>query len=409
MDLAQLRVSDRIIFETIAGSHAYGTAIPTSDKDIRGIYVNPLSDYTGLVEPSDQIGDDNADVVFYSLKKLFKLLMTANPNIIELLWMPDDCVVAHTPVFDELQAHRKDFITQKCYHSHSGYAYAQIKKAVGQNKMVNNPQPKDPPTKEDFCWVIFSGPNTCGGMLEITRFMPMRPVPLKTARWFDDKLLCDPNVHVTPERGGQVFEGPMDLKECRAAQLEHVPNVYRLYRYNPRYYTVKGVFRDGQLVCESIPADEECGHFVGLLIYNEHEYEKALKEWHKYWDWMAERNPERWEKQEHEGLGYDQKNMMHCVRLMLSGKNILTKGEPLVRFTGEDLEYLRAIRAGKLPYDTIMRDVECLKQDMDEAMAETKIPWGVNVPAVDRLYRKLNYYHADTRTGFPPPRSEHES
>ena len=36
-------------------------------------------------------------------------------------------------------------------------------------------------------------------------------------------------------------------------------------------------------------------------------------------------------------MDYDAKNMMHLVRLLLSGENIVKTGEPIVRFDGERL------------------------------------------------------------------------
>jgi len=55
MDVNELKSSDRIIFECVAGSHAYNLATPSSDQDLRGIFVNPPEEYLGLREPSQQI------------------------------------------------------------------------------------------------------------------------------------------------------------------------------------------------------------------------------------------------------------------------------------------------------------------------------------------------------------------
>jgi hypothetical protein len=42
--------NDRIIFSCIAGSRAYGTQVPGSDEDVRGIYVMPSACYCPLID-----------------------------------------------------------------------------------------------------------------------------------------------------------------------------------------------------------------------------------------------------------------------------------------------------------------------------------------------------------------------
>jgi len=138
MNVKQLEASDRIIYKVVSGSHAYGLSTPKSDIDIRGVYINPSSEYLRLQEPAGQISDNKQDIQYYSLKRFFELAQTANPNIIELLWMPEDCIKIKTPIMDKLIENRDLFISKKCFHTHSGYAYAQIKKAKGQNKKVHN-------------------------------------------------------------------------------------------------------------------------------------------------------------------------------------------------------------------------------------------------------------------------------
>jgi predicted nucleotidyltransferase len=38
------------------------------------------------------VSDDRGNVVYYSIRRVIELLTQANPNILELLFMPDDCV-----------------------------------------------------------------------------------------------------------------------------------------------------------------------------------------------------------------------------------------------------------------------------------------------------------------------------
>ena len=126
------RHGDRIIFTCIAGSHAYGTASVESDQDLRGIYVVPSKEYLSLNLPEDHVRDDRGDTVYYTLRRFFELATDANPNLIELLFVPENCVQVRTAVAERLLALRHLFISKRCVASHIGYAQAQIKKARGK-------------------------------------------------------------------------------------------------------------------------------------------------------------------------------------------------------------------------------------------------------------------------------------
>jgi predicted nucleotidyltransferase len=350
-------IKDYIIFEAIAGSQAYGTNTPQSDIDIRGIFVLPLRERLSLVNKVEEVGDDKQDTKYYELEKFMLLAAQCNPNIAEMLFLPQDCIQICTPVMQEIINNRNLFISKRAFNTFFGYSVAQIKKAKGRNKYVNCPQPETPPTKEDFCWIL---DNSWEGHLWD---MPARP------RRFKD---CDSSI---------------DLAEYNAAALEHIANTYRLYYYGSR---AKGVFRgDETIVCENIPMEDEREKYRFLMIYNKDAYDQALKQWHSYWDWKNNRNEARWVDQEKGLLNYDQKNMMHCMRLLWSGENILKSGEPIVRFEGEKLQYLRDIRAGKFSYETIMAEVEKKMGELKEIANNSTLPDKADIKKIDKLYYEL--------------------
>ena len=134
--IQQLRDKNLIIFETVAGSHAYGTATPESDLDIRGVFVQPLEDALkyGFVE---QVSDEKNDITFYELGRFMQLMSANNPNILELLAMPEDCVLHCDPMFRDLMDMRESFLTKRVKYTFAGYAIEQIRKARGYNKKMN--------------------------------------------------------------------------------------------------------------------------------------------------------------------------------------------------------------------------------------------------------------------------------
>ncbi len=339
LDELKNRHSVAILFECISGSRAYGTNTAASDEDVRGIFAVPAHAYLDLEKPLDQVGDDKGNIVYYSLRRVIELLAQANPNILELLFMPDDCIRRVSPEMKALIENRQMFISKQCADTHAGYAMSQIKKARGQNKWVNNPKPESPPRKEDYCHVI---PQQSSHRVVAH---PSRPISLKAVGW--------------------------ELDEFHAARLEHARDMYRLYHYGP---SARGVFRGDVLVCESIPEADESARFRGLLLYNEQGWKQALIDHQNYWAWRRDRNEARWIQQERAELDFDAKNMMHTMRLLLSGKSIIQRGRPVVRFSGDDLALLMSIREGKRPFDEIMRLAQAVLEDCERLKQSSDLP-----------------------------------
>jgi uncharacterized protein len=328
-----------ILFECVAGSRAYGTSTAASDEDIRGVFAVPAASYIDLVRPPDQLSDERGNVVYYSLRRVVELLTQANPNILELLFMPADCVLKSSPEMEALVSHRDLFISKQCADTHAGYAMSQIRKAKGQNKWVNNPRPASPPVKEDYCYVVPWRPES------VSDGPPARPIALKEIGW--------------------------SLDEYHAARLEHGRDTYRLYHYGEG---ARGVFRGGMLTCESIPKRDENTHFAGFLLYSEQAWKQALLEHQNYWAWRRDRNDARWQQQERGELDFDAKNMMHTVRLLLSGRSIMESGKPIVRFSGDQLSLLMSIRAGERAFEEIMSIAEGLLSDCERLKAQSRLP-----------------------------------
>jgi predicted nucleotidyltransferase len=103
------------------GSNAYGTNIPTSDIDFAGVFIQSHDDILGN-KYLEQINDSTNDTVIYELRRFLELCGTNNPNILELLNTPSDCIIYKNDIFDSVLEHRDDFLTKICSGSFGGYA-----------------------------------------------------------------------------------------------------------------------------------------------------------------------------------------------------------------------------------------------------------------------------------------------
>jgi predicted nucleotidyltransferase len=135
---AQQLMSDNLICKHYAGSHAYGTSLPTSDIDFRGIFVaDPLNIRTPFYRVEEVSDTSEEDTKFYELNQFMKLAMDGNPNIMESLFVDKDDVTFSTPAYELLRAHANQLLSAKLAFTYSGYATSQLKRMSQSKKKVN--------------------------------------------------------------------------------------------------------------------------------------------------------------------------------------------------------------------------------------------------------------------------------
>lgn len=319
----------------IAGSKAYGTSHSGSDTDEKGVFLLPKESMLAYNKPPIQVDSLKNDITFYSVYRFLELLSTANPNMLDLLFPPEDCILIKTNVYDKILAKRHLFITKQAYFSHAKYSQSQIYKAKGVNKRVNNPFSETPPSHKDFCYWL----------------------PLKERNGFETR----------PIKVDELF-----LSRHHVSKIECGTHLYRLYDYGD---SAQGIFKSEALTPVSIPMEDEKTRFNGILIYNEDAFKKTKTEWKQYWEWKRNRNEERWVSQENGERNWDQKNMAHCIRLLYSAKSIFENGEPIIRLEGEKLQVVRDIRfTNKYDYDYIINLADQLLAECEELKNKSNLP-----------------------------------
>ncbi|MFO1494416.1 MAG: nucleotidyltransferase domain-containing protein [Lysobacterales bacterium] len=341
-----------LVFQSLGGSHAYGTAGPDSDQDLRGVYAVPARAYLNLAPPPAQISDERHNEVYYSLRRSIELMAAGNPSLIELLYLPDDCIRLSTPSWELVRSEAALFSTRRAVEAHLGYAYTQIKKARGQNKWINQPQAEQPPARSQYAHVLAADTLASGHRA------PARPLPLANS-----------GIHPA---------------HCHVARVEHAPNLYRVYQIGS---DARGIYAGDQIAVQPISLEQE-RLFVGLLIDNEPGWRQAVSDHHNYWTWRRERNEARWRQQEAGEQDFDAKNLMHTVRLLLAGEALLRTGKPIVRFTGPELELLLAIRRGQLCYQDILTQADSIRDRCLASLPDSSLPDACDAAATDNLLQR---------------------
>ena len=345
------QIKDLIIFEAISGSHAYGLATEDSDIDKRGIFIAPTEYNISCYKKVEQVEVPNEDTVYYELRKFLKLAGECNPNIIELLFMPDDCVKLCSPAMHKILANRHLFLSKKARHTFAGYAYAQLKRIIGHKKWIANPQPKEPPKISNYCKMI------------------------------DDEGL----VVKDDERLSDLSQDTFLVNTFQSAEKQ----ILRIF-YSPEFFKEKlGWFDKTNTNTKCVDIDDrklfEKAIYYGILIINFKEYKADLDKWKHYWDWKNNRNEKRAALEEQ--CGYDSKHAMHLVRLFRCCEEILTQGHIHVR--RPDAEELLSIKNGSWSYDQLLEYATNMDIRMGELYESSKLQFSADYEGIDKLYRSL--------------------
>lgn len=361
MNLQMLKEKGWIIFEAVSGSHAYGTNVKGSDVDIRGVFILP-NDYILSDNYISQVSDDTNDTTFYEIGRFIELASKGNPNILELLNMPEDCVQYKDPIWDQIftEEVKKKFITKKLKHTFTGYAYSQIKKAKGLNKKINwessRVERKD---VLDFCYVIDD-----------------KEKSLKFKQWVNTQKYCPPDPQTPKEAGYFTVSIPykeLTQEDIGLAKVNNIPDLYSMYLIPGEGGVIGEDSNDVQL--KSIP---KCNEWIGYLRFDRNAYSTHCKDYREYQRWLEERNEQRYSDNLKGEIGYDHKNMMHCFRLLGMAKDIAEGKGITVRRPDNEVRELLAIRNGEMKYQILLDNAEAFTDMIGQLFDKSDLPNGVS-------------------------------
>jgi len=118
-------------YMVLYGSQLYGTSTPESDRDERGFVVPPVEYLTGLCRFDQRVEMKSVDRVVWSLAKFVSMLMKGDPQAFEMLFVPDDKILACTDIGRLLRDSVDMFACQRFYRRIMGYAESEWRKVRG--------------------------------------------------------------------------------------------------------------------------------------------------------------------------------------------------------------------------------------------------------------------------------------
>ena len=347
MTIEELKSRNLIVFECVSGSRAYGTDLPGSDTDIKGVFVLPEAEFYGL-DYVEQVSNASHDVVYYELKRFVELLYRNNPNLLEMLHAPADCVLHRHPVMELIAS--ETFLSKLCQGTFAGYAGAQIKKARGLNKKILNPVDRQRKDILDFCFVTHA----------------QGAVPVKD--WL--------------ARQGWSPAG------CGLVNVPHIKNLYALfYDLSGGELGFSGLLRQENSEDVALSSVPQGVQPVTHLSFNKEGYSSYCKDYREYWEWVGQRNEERYENTLQHGKNYDAKNMMHTIRLLDMAEEIATGRRVIVRRPNRD--FLLRVRRGEFSYEELVAMAEEKVRRTAVLFAQSDLPEQPDFAAVNELLVRM--------------------
>jgi hypothetical protein len=339
MTINDIKEKGLLLFECISGSKAYGLNTAQSDTDLRGVYYLPKAQFYGL-EYIPQISNETSDEVYYELGRFVELLIRNNPNILELLASPEDCILYKHPIMNRLSLDL--FLSKLCRETFAGYALTQIKKARGYKKKIVNPVDPVRKTVPDFCFI-----------LEGYQSIPLR-------EWLAKNNYLQ--------------------EHCGLTSIPHSKGLYALFYDAANQHRYRGVISTelaNDVSLSSIPKGEKESTY---LFFNLESYSSYCKEYREYREWLEKRNETRYQDNAAHGKGYDAKNMMHTIRLLQVAEEILREGKLTIKRLNR--EELLSIKTGQYQYDDLLVMADSLMQRIGTAYEESPLP---AMPDKDRI------------------------
>ena len=344
MTIDDLKRKGLIILECISGSRAYGLETPTSDTDIKGVFLLPKEDFYGL-DYTPQISNPTNDIVYYEFGRFMQLLSLNNPNILELLNTPKDAVLIKHPFLDEIKSEL--ILSKMCKNTFGKFALSQIKKAKGLKKKIVNPVGKERKSVLSFCYVSYGK-----GSISLSKFLEIN--------------------HFNQEN-------------CGLIKISHMKNMYALfYAENLGYCGIMKNELSNDVHLSSIPKQEK---ELALLYFNKDGYSKYCKEYKEYWHWVENRNEDRYQNTQSHGKNYDAKNMMHTFRLLEMAIEIAN--EKKVNVKRANREFLLNIKAGNYEYEDLLKMAEKKQNEMEKAFEKSDLQESPNRDTINELTYRI--------------------
>jgi len=311
---------------------------------------------------TDQVANETNDETYFEIGKFIDLLCKNNPNILELLSVPEQWVIFRHPLMELIKP--EDFLSRLCFDTFAGYAKTQIKKATGLNKKINRSFERERKSPLDFCYVTED--NASVSLVE----------------WLKRRDL--------------------EQNDCGLTKLDHFRDTYQIYHGAEAGGELKGIVSGPLANDVQLSSIEKGAKSQAVMYFNKDSYSIYCREYLEYWEWVEKRNEARYQNTLSHGKNYDAKNMMHTFRLLTMAEEIALYHRVIVH--REDRDFLLRIRSGEFEYEELMRMVEEKMHRIEEVYRKSDLPEAPEASLAEALLVRIReeFYQNSLNVVFTP-------
>jgi len=140
-------VPTNMVMEVVGGSVSYGVSGEFSDWDIVGVCIPSKAElfpsifndvipgfgkqkkrFSTYQQHHISYKEKDYDITIYNIVDFFNKCKDMSPNMVDVLYVPDNCVLHITQIGNLIRENRSMFLNKKCWQSFKGYAYSMQKK-----------------------------------------------------------------------------------------------------------------------------------------------------------------------------------------------------------------------------------------------------------------------------------------
>lgn len=358
------------IFRGIVGSHAFGLATETSDTDYRSVYIQSNEDIlSNKYIPQTNYDKDD---VGYEIRRFLELAITGNPNILELLYLPEHCIIKATDEWKYLVSIRDRFLSKHCYNTFVNYAKSQLNKSRGQNKKFNWEKERiERKDVLDFCTILDRSTGET----------------FKIKDWLKNEDLDQSHIGLAKIDG---FRDSFKLyTDMLKWSKDHAPN-HRFDNLDFDDRSYRGIADEDS----DEPRLSEIEKYVihtwkGIIYFNREQYSIHCREFKEYQNWLKNRNEHRVATNEKHGQQFDSKNILHLVRLINEAEEIATKNTVMVDRSFER-DYLLSIKRGEVDLKSLIDLYDEKSKNLKELFEQSNLPDNCTINIHNLEYKLRN-------------------
>lgn len=363
------KILDKAVLISKAGSRLYRTHTKDSDSEFKVIYketeetlLSPLYLHGSKEERMNLVTDEylpgwgnvkaswsnltsfkeleGTDTQSCELRKWAYLLYKANPNFTEIVFTDDEDIIFNSrdPLVEHFRSIKESFLTKRlalALESTSHSSFYKMKSKINWIKGMEKPN------WESFCKETGVEPGSVLlSKIEINQLVHYLYSRIRTKIAFTEEALF-------LEEYLDKVNFPSIMIDDAGEGVERLCSISGLPNVN----------------ISSLRASQE--------------FYKKVREYKSYLSWLELRNPER--KASEERVGFDCKDMAHCVRLITMSIEVLEgKGLILNRDKAGDKDFILGIRLGKYSLEEITSCLEDIKSGIGKLYKISSLPYEVS-------------------------------